>query len=133
MHPRLITIIEKDTCQLLKLDGESVFNLKVEYAMAYLEARFELPVVKEMASKSQFWLWWRELWAQRDRQLMKGSVVKPWGVNYTYSLGWRQFPDYTETKIILYDKAWDWYKEYHDWRGIKYYPNQVLMNEITNV
>jgi len=133
MHPKIINVIERDVCELLRLDADAVFNLKVEYAVAYLEGRFESHIVKELMNNSRFWMWWRELWAQRDRNFMKEVTVKRWGLSYTYSLNWRDFPDYTETKNILYKGAWDFYKEFHNWKGIKYYPNQVLMNEITNV
>lgn len=124
MHAKLIDIITEDVIRLFELDRDALYNLRLEYGLQYLDIRFEHdPAIgKAMSTYANFWNWWVELWAQRDRELMKYCKEQPWGISYR-----RYLPEYT-VKVIRMADRWQWYQQYHKPERIKFYPNQLLVS-----
>lgn len=135
MHAKIIDIIEGDVIRFLNLDEQAVFDLKIEYGLKYLNNRFGDDPEMEAALKSHaaFWLWWRELWAERDRAILKRTERKTYGFNYTYNLNARMgtFP-LTETKRVFFDDVWEFYEDFHYWSKVKLYPNEVMIKCCTD-
>lgn len=130
MHPKLIDIITADVCRVFYLREEAVFELKVEYGMKFIEDRFEdSPEVAEaLKSMPEFWNWWRERWAHRDREMMKRCEPKFFGFNYTFLLnGYIGTQRMQDTRRIFHEDVWEFYEDFHYWRKVDYYPNTELV------
>ena len=136
MTPQLIDVITNDTQERFALDTEELFFLKADYGKQYLDTRFEYEpqIAKALLKAPSFWLWWRELWAERDRKLLNSCVRYPWGIRYTYPVGktieLANGDSYTPTQstVIEHDEVWKFYTTYHHWRKIQFYPNYQLIN-----
>lgn len=140
MSPMMIDVITEDVSRLFKLDEEELFFLKAEYGKNYLDVRFEneIKIAETLVKAPAFWLWWRELWAERDRKLLNSCQRRPWGFQYTYPTGKPcELPggdSYTPTETIIIEphEVWNFYKAHHHWRKIQYYPNYQLINACLN-
>lgn len=135
MHKRIIDIITKDVSNLLRLDEDDLFDLKVTVGLQYLELYFEHDpnIGKMLSTHAKFWLWWCELWAQRDRELLKLCERKAWGIAYRYKLKEVVLKDgnkFTPIQIvpILARDVWSFYTNHHNAARIKFYPNYVLIS-----
>jgi hypothetical protein len=135
MSPMMIDIITKDVRALFKLDEEELFFLKAEYGKNYLDIRFENePKIAESLLKAPaFWAWWCELWAERDRKLIQSCKPSLYGnLRYTFPIGktvqLANGDSYTPTDSTVIEDVWEFYKSYHHWRKIQYYPNYQLIN-----
>src|SRR5688572_25301066 len=89
MEAKLIDVITNDTIRLYGLNEEALFFLKTDYAKLYLQERFaqDPHIVDALLKHPAFWTWWRELWADRDRNLLKRSAFREYGFTYTYPIG----------------------------------------------
>ncbi len=124
MDTRLIDTITSDTVKFFDLNAEAVFTLKVEYGCSYLESAFkdDPELIDALRAHPAFWMWWRELWAERDRELMIKTKKGNFGFAY--------LPGMT-IRVIFQKHMWTFYEDYHDWRNVKQYPNTVMMNVVT--
>jgi hypothetical protein len=132
MHPKLIEIITTDVSNMFNLDEGSLFELKVEYGEKFLNAHYadQPDVAAALKQHSQFWGWWCELWAQRDRILMQRCERKTYGLNYTYLLnGYVGQQRMQETKRVFTENMWEFYEDFHYWRQVKFYPNEVMVKQ----
>ena len=130
MHTKIIDIITSDACRFFNLDEDAVFHLKIEYGIKYLENRFsdDPDMCDALKHHAAFWLWWRQLWAERDRQLMKRCEHKYYGFNYSFPLNsYRGNVPMQETRRVFTDETWDFYEEFHYWHKVKLYPNEVMI------
>jgi len=131
MHPKLIQVITKDVCDFFNLDECAVFDLKIEYGLKYLANRYqqEPEIMNALKNHSQFWSWWTELWAERDKLIMKRSEKKAYGFNYSYPLN-RMLGSQPlmETRKVFTDETWEFYEDMHYWIKVKLYPNPVLVS-----
>lgn len=137
MTPQLIDIITNDIIRLLELDEGEVFFLKAEFGQKYLSHRFQddPEICEKLHDHPAFWLWWRELWADRDRHFMKMvKVIPPHGIWYTYPVGKpKELPNNdsyqpVNTVFIPGEDVWKFYKNFHNWKMIKFYPNYQLIH-----
>lgn len=132
MHTKMIDIITADACRRFNLDADEVFTLKVEYGLKFIDDRFQdTPEVAEaLKGTVEFWNWWRERWAHRDRELMSRCEDKFFGFNYTYLMnGYVGTQRMQETKRIYHDEVWEFYTDFHYWRKVQYYPNTELVSK----
>lgn len=136
MEARMIDVITNDTIRFFKLDEEQLFDLKIDYATCYLEERFasDPHIVDALLKHPAFWLWWRELWAERDRNLLQRCAFRSHGILYTFPIG--KYVELangdgyqpTETVIVYNDDVFKFYKTYHWWKKIQLYPNYQLIH-----
>jgi len=137
MHSKMIDIITEDVQQLFRLRAEDLFDLKVDYGLAYLDRHFahDPATASAMKKHPKFWLWWRELWAERDRKLMTMCEAKTYWVKYLYPIGKEIKLDNGDSfqhkgiETIYWSETWNFYRRYHSPSRIEFYPNMVLINE----
>lgn len=131
MRSKIIDVITIDACAYFGLDEDSVFHLKVEYGIKYLDHRYanDLAVGNALKQHAEFWHWWRELWAQRDLMLMKRCAKKYYGFNYSYPLNtYMGTQPMMETSRVFHYEVWEFYTDMHYWTKVKLYPNPVLVS-----
>lgn len=138
MRAKLIDIITQDASKLFRLNEEDLFNLKVDYGLRYLEERFEHDpnIGKMLSSHTNFWTWWREMWAWRDKQLLKNCERKVWGIAYahypvlkhTTQVFRLKDRNFKQVMPIMERDTWNFYQDFHRPDKITYYPNYVLIN-----
>jgi hypothetical protein len=111
MNTRLIDIVTEDVQKLFGFSETDLFNLKVDVGLQYLEQRFEHDpnIGKLLSTHPAFWLWWRERWAERDREIIRKVSGKP----------------VPRANSFL----WNWYARHHSAENISFYPNYVLINQ----
>lgn len=137
MQTKMIDIITADVERVLRLRAEDLFDLKLEYGIAYLHRRFELDtdIATALQNHPKFWLWWRELWAERDRKLLAMCEPHEFYLRYVYPVGKEvtlESGDSFQHKGvtgIMWDEVWDFYSKYHRPEKIPFYPNYVLVSE----
>ena len=133
----MIDIITADAVKLFVLDEVELFNLKVDVGLAYLRKRFETQphVADALKDHPKFWLWWRELWAERDRKLLSTCEHREFFVAYLHPTGKvMTLPggDSYQPKGYTYipvSDVWEFYTKYNKPERIQFYPNDVLINE----
>lgn len=136
MNEAMVKIITADISNLINIEEESLFELKVDYGVAFLEKRFpqNKDIVDALKAHAQFWKWWTELWAERDRKLLSMCTRRQYHIAYTFPIG-REIKlaggdSYvpTETMHITYSDVWDFYCKYHRPERVEFFPNLVLIN-----
>lgn len=129
MHPKLIEIVTEDVSKLFRLESQWLFELKLEYGMKYIEERYkhEPHIAEGLRNSPLFWHWWRELWAKRDRQLMKACERKAYGVIYTYYQNGYIGSCGTRQRNVFHEELQELYEDYHYWTRVVFYPNPVMI------
>lgn len=125
MHPKLIEIITKDAQQLFGINEAEMFELKMLYGSRYISDRYkdEPEVAAALRHSSKFWDWWLQLWARRDRDIMKSTVRTSWGLRHTYL-------DLNGDECIMKvnnNSLGVFYKASHFWKKVQFYPNPVMI------
>jgi hypothetical protein len=136
MNAEKINLISKEVAKFFDLDDTALFNLKVDNGLKYLEQHFsqDPELVNPLRDHPDFWLWWRELWAQRDSRLIAMCERKFYGYLYTFPIGKEVVlpggKSYTPTDStrVFNDNVWDFYKAFHHPRNVKFYPNHILIS-----
>jgi hypothetical protein len=72
MNSKIAQIVTEDVCRLTGLSREEHFMMQVDCGLEYLHLRYkDDALIRDSLSQSKdFWVWWRELWARRDQELM---------------------------------------------------------------
>jgi hypothetical protein len=131
MHPKIIDIVTADVSRLFDLDEAALFNLKLEYGLRYLDDRFanDPHLKKALSSHAEFWLWWRQLWAERDRELLKRCSAKSYGIELVTESDYSSYGGkMAMVKPILHSQVWEFYEDFNYWSRVKLYPNNVLIS-----
>jgi len=136
MEAKMIDVITNDTIKFFRLDEQDLFYLKIDFATSYLQERFgsDRHIVAALLKHPAFWMWWNELWAERDRNIITRSRFRPHGVIYTYPIGkYVELPNGdgyqpSETDIIPFADVWTFYERAHSWKRIQLYPNYQLIH-----
>lgn len=136
MDTRMIDVITSDTIKFFRLDPEELMFLKIDSAQEYLKERFgqEPQIIEALFKHEAFWLWWRELWAQRDKELTSRCTFHSYGIHYSYPIAkYVTLPNGdgyqpSETQLIEYSDAWLFYERVHSWKRLKVYPNYQLIH-----
>lgn len=127
--------ITREAIKVFNLNEDAVFNMKVDNGLRYLDERFanDHLVRDPLKSHAEFWLWWRDLWAQRDLKLIGMCEPKLYGFRYTFPIGkpiktakGEVFTP-TDSISVLNHEVWDLYKSFHHPRNVNFYPNHILI------
>lgn len=133
MHPKLIEIVTQDAVALFRLDESQLFDLKVRYGCRFLENLYggQPHIEKALKSHPNFWTWWIELWAIRDRQLIKACRKTRYGVDYSFPVNTSRETTVPlmRTKEIFTDELMDFYEDCHYWSRVKFYPNEEMISQ----
>jgi hypothetical protein len=138
MHTKLIEIITQDVTRLFQLNGEDLFDLKLEYGMKYIDDRYPATecwrepndIAQALKNSPIFWNWWLQLWATRDRHLMKHCEAKQYGVSYSFQSNCvKGNATLMVSRKLIHDDLWDFYQDFHYWRKVQFYPNEVLISQ----
>lgn len=142
MHPKLIELITRDAIALFRLEEDKLYGMKMHYGCLFLEHLYESDPRIERALKAHpnFWKWWIELWAIRDRKLILASGMRRYGIDYTFPVNRLRQPDNSyatvpsaiplmRTKQIFLEELEDFYQDWHYWSNVKFYPNEEMVSE----
>jgi hypothetical protein len=107
--------LRKEVCKRLLLDEEDVIDLLVDGAGDYLDHyygkdhRFNVQLI----GMPEFWSWWRQWWAVRDRQILG-----------LYSPGSPQL-----AMVHRKSAGFDIYRHFHQVSRLTMHPDRVLLHE----
>ena len=123
--------ITKEVTEFFGLNPEELYWFKIENGLKYLNHHFgnDLELEDGLKGHQEFWRWWRELWADRDKELLSRTERKVYGFNYAKPLDRNK--NYTDTKRVLHAHAWEFYQEFHYWRSIQFRPTFLLISQCT--
>lgn len=142
MEKRMVEVITRDIAELFSFTEEELFFLKAEHGAAYLNAKFttdQSDITDALKRNPQFWAWWAQMWAERDRLLLSRCERRPMLIKYTFPIGKERKVGLNDSYIpsetihISIEDTWEFYKKYHSPGRIKYYPNYVLIRECIKV
>lgn len=110
--PKVINILTADVCRCLGISQEDIFWLQVENGGRFLAGWIgeEHPDhIAIMKQTPEFWAWWRQLWANRDRTML-AAIGK-----------------LTALELKQEGKAWEYYRQFHGMSIKCMTPNSVVM------
>jgi hypothetical protein len=137
MDAKQIDLITAEVTKFFDIDEAALFNLKVDNGISYLKQYFahDPSLIDPLKNHAEFWLWWRELWAQRDLKILQSCEKKAWGFLHRIAVGKTiklenggEFTP-TDTVKIVHQDVWTFYNAYHHPRNVKFFPNYILINK----
>jgi hypothetical protein len=125
MHNKLIEIITKDAQSFFGINEAEMFELKMDYGDRYIKERYqeEPEIATALRHSSKFWEWWIQLWARRDRDLLRRTRRTVYGLVHTYvDLNGHECNMPVRSNSIAV-----FYRASHFWGKVQFYPNQVMI------